>query len=187
MTREGLPMKDLLAEIDARLRTLEPLVREFEQLQAARAVLVDDGNPSAARRPSSTKRTQRRAPRGANRKAILLAIRTTPGISVSEIATTTGIKKETVHSTVYALVRARLLKRRGSRLSLVDIRDSTTTRSPTRTADKPSRRRPKARSSRRRPKVRASHEAVSMNGGRDATQQQDVNTPEASSAVGSET
>jgi hypothetical protein len=108
------PSLKIIREIDARLAELRPLFREYEQLEEARRVLTQDeersapatprrsASPRANRRPAAA---GRRAPRGANRTAILAYVERTPGARVAEIAEATGIPKPTVHSTVYGLKR----------------------------------------------------------------------------------
>lgn len=121
---ESISREQLLAQIDTRLEVLRPLVDEYEQLSRARAVLGEDAAGSAARggvagrgsaRPA---RGNRRAPRGANREAILRLAGERPGITVAEIASETGIGKPTVHSTVYALTRRGELQRAGDGVEL---------------------------------------------------------------------
>jgi hypothetical protein len=121
----GLSLDQLIRQIDNRLAALRPLVREFEQLEAARAALVADygaataGGASRRARPASALPShRRRAPRGANRAAILSLAGERPGITVAEIAQTTGIGKPTVHSTVYALTRRGELARAGDGVKL---------------------------------------------------------------------
>lgn len=110
----GLSLDELIGQIDTRLEALRPLVVEYQQLESARAVLVADystgsASPRAARSPARQAAQSRRAPRGANREAILRLARERPGISVSEIAEATRIGKPTIHSTVYALKRRGIL------------------------------------------------------------------------------
>lgn len=120
----GLSLEQLITQIDTRLDVLRPLVREFEQLESARAVLVADhgvGTRRARRsvRPGAASAARgRRAPRGANREAILRLAGERPGITVAEIATATGIGKPTVHSTVYTLTRGGALERAGDGIKL---------------------------------------------------------------------
>lgn len=123
----GLSLRQLIRQIDDRLSGLRPLVREFEQLEAARAALVADygaatagGTSRRARTASASPAQRRRAPRGANRAAILSLAGERPGITVAEIAQATGIGKPTVHSTVYALTRRGELARAGDGVKLAD-------------------------------------------------------------------
>jgi len=121
----------LKKEIEARLAELRPLVAEVEQLEAAKTALLNGGgvgSPAVARvrrvttvgtavaaapaRPRRVARPSRgggddagRAPRGANRDAILQLVEERPGVSVAEIASVTKIAKPTVATTVSKLKR----------------------------------------------------------------------------------
>lgn len=127
MTELLLPR--LKQEIEARLAELRPLIAEIEQLEAAKAALLTRSDLPAAlaparRRPSRAsvdagpRRLRRapepeaapvlggeRAPRGANRDAILKLVEERPGVSVAEIASVTKIAKPTVATTVSKLKR----------------------------------------------------------------------------------
>lgn len=103
----------IVADIDARLAELEPLIEEHAKLTAARAELTGDG-PALARpagRPAARSARARRpaagrwAPRGANRAAILAYVAEHSGATVAQIADATGIAKPTLHSTVSQLKR----------------------------------------------------------------------------------
>ncbi|MDO8189186.1 winged helix-turn-helix domain-containing protein [Conexibacter sp. JD483] len=121
----------LKQEIEARLAELRPLIAEIEQLEAAKAALLARGElPAApvaaaparrraARRapratepalaPAAAKGEGERAPRGANRDAILALVEERPGVSVAEIASVTKIAKPTVATTVSKLKREGVL------------------------------------------------------------------------------
>ncbi|MDW5597531.1 hypothetical protein VSS74_24490 [Conexibacter stalactiti] len=128
MTELLLPR--LKQEIETRLAELRPLIAEIEQLEAAKAALLARAelptaipapaparrratrNGSATRRraaaPSAPKRAEgdgERAPRGANRDAIVKLVEERPGVSVAEIASVTKIAKPTVATTVSKLKR----------------------------------------------------------------------------------
>jgi hypothetical protein len=135
MTELLLPR--LKQEIEARLAELRPLIAEIEQLEAAKEALLargEDALPSlgrrmpraagggAAARNGSSGGTRRRrgravggdrggarAPRGANRDAILRLVEERPGVSVAEIASVTKIAKPTVATTVSKLKREGVL------------------------------------------------------------------------------
>lgn len=150
----GLSLDELIGQIDTRLAALRPLAVEYQQLESARAVLVADystgsASPRAARSPArQAAQSRRRAPRGANREAILRLARERPGISVSEIAEATRIGKPTIHSTVYALKRRGILDATSDGVKLAG--------EPTRAAPSPqSRTRPSRRSASRRARTRA--------------------------------
>jgi hypothetical protein len=123
----------LKQEIEARLAELRPLIAEIEQLEAAKDALLARGElPAApvaapARRraarnggrraaraaapavPAAPKGDGERAPRGANRDAILALVEERPGVSVAEIASVTKIAKPTVATTVSKLKREGVL------------------------------------------------------------------------------
>lgn len=122
----------LKQEIEARLAELRPLIAEIEQLEAAKAALLARGelpaapvavaparrrvarNGGAARRAARASRAAgggegERAPRGANRDAILTLVEERPGVSVAEIASVTKIAKPTVATTVSKLKREGVL------------------------------------------------------------------------------
>lgn len=124
-------MADLVGQIqrdiEKRLQELRPLLEEKERLEAVLAALTNGhGAPAPAARRTrsaasgSTTRApyaggkSRRAPRGANREAILAVVRERPGISASEVATVTRIAKPTVHTTISQLKRKGILEPEGS-------------------------------------------------------------------------
>jgi DNA-binding transcriptional ArsR family regulator len=126
-------MADLVGQIqrdiEKRLQELRPLIEEKEQLEAVLAALTNGSTaaaPAAPRaratptRPSSAARAPyaagkgRRAPRGANREAILSVVRERPGVSAAEVAEITKIAKPTVHTTISQLKRKGILEPEGS-------------------------------------------------------------------------
>jgi DNA-binding transcriptional ArsR family regulator len=125
-------MADLVGQIqrdiEKRLQELRPLIEEKEQLEAVLAALTNGagtgGGASAPRARATTTRSagrapyaggkSRRAPRGANREAILKVVRERPGVSASEVASITRIAKPTVHTTISQLKRKGILEPEGS-------------------------------------------------------------------------
>jgi DNA-binding transcriptional ArsR family regulator len=122
-------MADLVGQIqrdiERRLAELRPLIEEKEQLESVLAALKNGSGVSApvrsASRPAaSSGRAQyaaakgRRAPRGANREAILSVVRERPGITASEVADITQIAKPTVHTTISQLKRKGILEPEGA-------------------------------------------------------------------------
>lgn len=125
-------MADLVAaiqrDIERRLQELQPLLAEKDQLEAVLAALKgDSGNGSSTRTRSrsgaaSAAATRapyaagsgRRAPRGANREAILAVVRERPGVSAAEVAEVTKIAKPTVHTTISQLKRKGILEPQGA-------------------------------------------------------------------------
>jgi predicted HTH transcriptional regulator len=125
-------MADLVGQIqrdiEQRLAELRPLLEEKDQLEAVLAALTNGGNgdrterprrraaaaaPAAARAPYAGGKS-RRAPRGANREAILAVVRERPGISAAEVADVTQIAKPTVHTTISQLKRKGILESEGA-------------------------------------------------------------------------
>ncbi len=126
-------MADLVGQIqrdiEKRLKELRPLIEEKEQLEAVLAALTNGSTvaaPAAPRaRATTTPRSSagrapyaagkgRRAPRGANREAILTVVRERPGVSAAEVAEITKIAKPTVHTTISQLKRKGILEPEGS-------------------------------------------------------------------------
>lgn len=124
-------MADLVGQIqrdiEKRLQELRPLIEEKEQLEAVLAALTNGAPAAAAPAPRPRAATTRpagrapyaagkgkRAPRGANREAILSVVRERPGVSASEVAAITRIAKPTVHTTISQLKRKGILEPEGS-------------------------------------------------------------------------
>jgi IclR helix-turn-helix domain len=127
-------MSELLTRVRAQIRErmdqTRPAVREHERLEAALAVLgalpgsafaapsraasapsvtESASTPTAAgreprkrRSPGSVRRA--RAPRGANRTAVLEAARGRPGASAGELAAATGVSRPVVYALVKTLI-----------------------------------------------------------------------------------
>jgi len=127
-------MADLVAQIqrdiERRLQELRPLLAEKEQLEAVLAALTNGHGSRAvsssagrgrgrvvaatpARAPYAGGRS-RRAPRGANREAILKVVQERPGVSAAEVAAMTKIAKPTVHTTISQLKRKGILEPEGA-------------------------------------------------------------------------
>jgi len=123
-------MADLVGQIqrdiEKRLQELRPLIEEKERLEAVLAALTNGSaaapaaprvratpTRSAARAPYAAGKG-RRAPRGANREAILTVVRERPGVSAAEVAEITRIAKPTVHTTISQLKRKGILEPEGS-------------------------------------------------------------------------
>jgi predicted HTH transcriptional regulator len=123
-------MADLVGQIqrdiEKRLQELRPLIEEKERLEAVLAALTNGSasTPSAPPARATTTRAVgrapyaagkgRRAPRGANREAILSVVRERPGVSAAEVAEITRIAKPTVHTTISQLKRKGILQPEGS-------------------------------------------------------------------------
>lgn len=126
-------MADLVAQIqrdiEKRLKELRPLIEEKDQLEAVLAALNGESVPNGSAASVSRARTRaaasparapyaggksRRAPRGANREAILKIVGERPGISAAEVAEITNIAKPTVHTTISQLKRKGILEAEGA-------------------------------------------------------------------------
>jgi ribosomal protein S25 len=105
-------------EIDARLRELRPLVDEFNRLEKAAAALAGVGGTQAAtrrRRSSGGARPRRRGrPRGSGNRAkqALELVRARPGITISELADTMGIKANYLYRVMPTLQKEGQVKKR---------------------------------------------------------------------------
>lgn len=123
-------MADLVGQIqrdiEQRLQELRPLLEEKDQLEAVLAALKNGHSiaaPAARSRAASPAvpprapyagGKTRRAPRGANREAILKIVRERPGVSAAEVAAATRIAKPTVHTTISQLKRKGILEQEGA-------------------------------------------------------------------------
>ena len=105
--------------MSARLAELRPLVDEHARLTAASQALddADDHAPvPAAPAPAGQSRSRgrkktpatarKRAPRGANRLAVLAAAQDRPGATSAELATVSGVSGGTLHALLARLVKS---------------------------------------------------------------------------------
>lgn len=121
-------MPDLIdrirTEMSTRLAELRPLVDEHARLDAALQALgdADSHKPvpvsaapaarSGSRASKKTPATSRpRAPRGANRLAVLRAAEDRPGATSAELATVSGVQANTLHTLLGRLVKSGELKK----------------------------------------------------------------------------
>jgi len=116
-------MTDFLAEkrkeIDARLRELRPLVDEFHQLEKAAAALAGVGGN---KRTTTRRRTRtagaggrrRGRPRGSGNRAkqALELVRARPGITITELADSMGIKANYLYRVMPTLQKEGQVKKR---------------------------------------------------------------------------
>lgn len=95
-----------LKEVERQLDAYQPLLREREQLQEALAKPPFSSAKPAARPATKTpaRKTRTRAPRGANREAILRVVGDRPGVSATEIAEVTKISRAVTYNTLAKLV-----------------------------------------------------------------------------------
>jgi hypothetical protein len=97
-----------LKEVERQLDAYQPLLHEREQLQEALAKPPFSGAAPAARPAAKASpargKTRTRAPRGANREAILRVVGDRPGVSATEIADVTQISRAVTYHTLAKLV-----------------------------------------------------------------------------------
>ena len=109
-------LEQRVKEIERQLAEHEPLLREREQIQDALAQppFAGSARPVAAAKPkraAARKPAAKRAPRGANREAILKAVDERPGASASELADVTKISRAVTYNTLAKLVEAGKLEK----------------------------------------------------------------------------
>ena len=121
LLRKRASVPDLLdrihEEISTRLAELRPLVDEHRRLAAAvqalgdvqgeAAVLASASLPVTTKpRKTSPSHARRRAPRGANREAVLRAAQERPGATGAELAAVSGIQRNTLNALLARLVNS---------------------------------------------------------------------------------
>jgi ribosomal protein S25 len=103
-------------EIDARLRELRPMVDEYQRLEKAAAALAEvDGGGRARRRRVATRGGRRRGrPRGSGTRSLqaLELVKAKPGITISELADSMGIKANYLYRVLPALEADGKVKKR---------------------------------------------------------------------------
>lgn len=112
-------------EMNARLSELRPLVDEYRRLDAALQALGERTSTASAppstgsRRPArsrahvaTTAKPRRRAPRGANREAVLRAVSDRPGATSAELAAVSGVGRNTLNGLLARLVKVGELQTR---------------------------------------------------------------------------
>lgn len=114
-------MPDLLdqirAEMSTRLAELRPLVDEHRRLEAALQALGDatrkapaapatSAAPAKRRAPKAVAKRRKRAARGANREAVLGAVKDRPGVTSAELSSVTGVDRNTLYGLLARLVKA---------------------------------------------------------------------------------
>ena len=128
--QKGEQVADLLDrvrdELATRLTELRPLVDEHERLEAALRALSDAKAPvrtpraaqsagpdgSGAARATAPAPARKRAPRGANRAAVLRAAEQRPGASGAELAVASGVERNTLYALLARLVNDGELQKR---------------------------------------------------------------------------
>ena len=97
-------LQQRLTEIERELGALEPLVRERDQIHAALARPPFAAQARPATKGTSARKQRTRAPRGANREAILTIVGERPGVTAAEIADVTKISRAVTYNTLAKLV-----------------------------------------------------------------------------------
>jgi predicted Rossmann fold nucleotide-binding protein DprA/Smf involved in DNA uptake len=113
MAQEPLDRR-ISREIRERLKQSRAAVLEYERLEAALQALDKmDGATTATTglRRGSNRRTQTRAPRGANREKALAAIGDQPVISIAQLSAATGITKNVLYGLTRTLTERGLIER----------------------------------------------------------------------------
>ncbi|MDW5596079.1 hypothetical protein VSS74_17160 [Conexibacter stalactiti] len=105
---------------EARLRELEPVLAEAEQLRVLLAAIDAPSTTLPPRlsavgstRPADRRQRDGRAPQGANKQLILDIVARQPGVAAPEIAAATGLKRTVVASTISRLKRVGELEAHG--------------------------------------------------------------------------
>jgi sugar-specific transcriptional regulator TrmB len=97
-------LEQRLGEIERELAGLEPLIREQERIRAALARPPFSAPSRPATKGTSARKSRSRAPRGANREAILSVVGDRPGVSAAEISDVTKISRAVTYNTLAKLV-----------------------------------------------------------------------------------
>ena len=119
-------LKDIRDQLDARLAELRPLVDEHARLNAAMQALGEIKPRAAGATPASSPlkttsahphkpppaKRRKRAPRGANRQAVLRAASERPGATRAELAAVSGVDPNTLSALLARLVKAGELQTR---------------------------------------------------------------------------
>ena len=97
-------LENRLKEVDRELAGVEPLMRERERLQSALSMPPFASPSRAATKGTSPRKARTRAPRGANREAILSVVGERPGTTAAEISDVTKISRAVTYNTLAKLV-----------------------------------------------------------------------------------
>jgi hypothetical protein len=124
-------LNEKLKEIDGRLGELQPLIDEFNRLQAARSALAGVAGNGASRPAATTSRTttrRRRATAGRRRASTARArtrgegtrsaqafelVRSKPGITIPELAASMGIKQNYLYRVLPGLEKDKQVRKEG--------------------------------------------------------------------------
>jgi sugar-specific transcriptional regulator TrmB len=97
-------LEQRLKEVDRQLADVEPLMRERERIQTALSMPPFAEPARAATKGTSPRKQRTRAPRGANREAILSVVGERPGVTAAEISDVTKISRAVTYNTLAKLV-----------------------------------------------------------------------------------
>ena len=104
-------LESRLKDIERQLEGMQPLVNERERIRAALARPPFAGRSRPATKGTSARKSRTRAPRGANREAILSVVGQRPGVSAAEIADVTKISRAVTYNTLAKLVEQGRLRK----------------------------------------------------------------------------
>jgi DNA-binding transcriptional ArsR family regulator len=102
-------------EIRARMRELQPAAEEYVRLEAALGAIDGVGpqpvpkpartasEPRRARTPRADGQSAKRAPRGANRAAVLGVLAERPGVEIAELSAASGVSKPVLYNLLKSL------------------------------------------------------------------------------------
>jgi predicted HTH transcriptional regulator len=101
-------LEQRLKEVERELANVDPLLRERDRLRAALATAPFAGPARGGRdvvvKGTSPRKQRTRAPRGANREAILSVAGERPGVTAAEIADVTKISRAVTYNTLAKLI-----------------------------------------------------------------------------------
>jgi sugar-specific transcriptional regulator TrmB len=99
-------LEQRLKEVERELANVDPLLRERDRLRTALATppFASASKPATKGTSPRKARTRTRAPRGANREAILSVVGERPGVSAAEIADVTKISRAVTYNTLAKLI-----------------------------------------------------------------------------------
>ena len=97
-------LENRLKEVDRELAGVDHLMRERERLQQALSMPPFASPTRPATKGTSPRKQRTRAPRGANREAILSVVGERPGTTAAEISDVTKISRAVTYNTLAKLV-----------------------------------------------------------------------------------
>jgi hypothetical protein len=97
-------LEQRLKEVERQLAGVEHLMQERERLRSALALPPFAAPARPATKGTSSRKARTRAPRGANREAILSVVGERPGVSAAEISDVTKISRAVTYNTLAKLV-----------------------------------------------------------------------------------